>query len=140
MEIKLSSLIELNNIVKTYSSGETRVLALNHINLKIEQHELLAIIGESGSGKSTMMNIVGLLDKPSSGSYQLKGKEVAKLSEDELAAIRNQTIGFVFQSFFLLPRSNAIKNVAIPLLYRDKSLKEAKDTALSMLEKWGLKT
>ncbi|MEK6731474.1 MAG: ABC transporter ATP-binding protein [Pseudomonadota bacterium] len=128
-------MIQLHDITKTYITGETTLFALNHVNLTINEHELVAIIGESGSGKSTMLHTLGLLDKPTSGSYLLNGKEVAKLSDDELSSLRNLKMGFAFQAFFLLPRFDAIHNVMLPLLYRGVSFKESKERALQMLDK-----
>ena len=136
--MKLLPIINLSNIVKIYKSGSDDLLALNHINLIVSKGELTAIIGESGSGKSTLLNIIGLLDKPSSGIYQLSGIAVDELSDDELSVIRNQKIGFVFQSFFLLPRLNALQNVIMPLIYRGVHDKEAKLCGMAMLEKMGI--
>ena len=110
-------MIELDNITKVYKMGETEVVALNGIDLRIEQGEMISIIGPSGSGKSTLMNIMGCLDKPTSGRYRLDEIEVSKLSDDKLAEIRNKKIGFVFQSFNLLPRTTALANVELPLIY-----------------------
>jgi putative ABC transport system ATP-binding protein len=110
-------MIELDNITKVYKMGETEVVALNGIDLRIEQGEMISIIGPSGSGKSTLMNIMGCLDKPTSGQYRLEEIEVNKLSDDKLAEIRNKKIGFVFQSFNLLPRTTALANVELPLIY-----------------------
>lgn len=110
-------MIELDNITKVYKMGETEVVALNGIDLRIEQGEIISIIGPSGSGKSTLMNIMGCLDKPTSGQYRLEEIEVNKLSDDKLAEIRNKKIGFVFQSFNLLPRTTALANVELPLIY-----------------------
>lgn len=110
-------MIELANITKVYKMGETEVVALNGVDLRIEQGEMISIIGSSGSGKSTLMNIMGCLDKPTSGQYRLDEIEVSKLSDDKLAEIRNKKIGFVFQSFNLLPRTTALDNVELPLIY-----------------------
>lgn len=110
-------MIELDNITKMYKMGETEVVALNGIDLRIEQGEMISIIGPSGSGKSTLMNIMGCLDKPTSGQYRLEEIEVSKLSDNKLAEIRNKKIGFVFQSFNLLPRTTALANVELPLIY-----------------------
>jgi len=110
-------MIELDNITKVYKMGETEVVALNEVDLRIEQGEMISIIGPSGSGKSTLMNIMGCLDKPTSGRYRLDEIEVSKLSDDKLAEIRNKKIGFVFQSFNLLPRTTALANVELPLIY-----------------------
>jgi len=110
-------MIELDNITKVYKMGETEVVALNGVDLRIEQGEMISIIGPSGSGKSTLMNIMGCLDKPTSGQYRLDEIEVSKLSDNKLAEIRNKKIGFVFQSFNLLPRTTALANVELPLIY-----------------------
>ncbi len=110
-------MIELDNITKAYKMGETEVVALNGVDLRIEQGEMISIIGPSGSGKSTLMNIMGCLDKPTSGQYRLEEIEVSKLSDNKLAEIRNKKIGFVFQSFNLLPRTTALANVELPLIY-----------------------
>lgn len=134
----MSHLIQLEELSKVYQTGSISVRALNEINLTIDPHEMMAIIGPSGSGKSTMMNIIGLLDRPTSGSFILNGKDMADCSEDELAEIRNRTIGFVFQSFFLLPRLNAEQNIMLPLLYRGVGIKEAQAMANDLLKKLGI--
>jgi putative ABC transport system ATP-binding protein len=110
-------MIEIQNITKVYQMGETEVRALDGVSLKIEDGEWIAITGPSGSGKSTLMAILGCLDSPTSGSYQLDGIDVAKMRDDQLAAVRNKKIGFVFQQFNLLSRTSALENVALPLLY-----------------------
>ena len=110
-------MIEIENITKVYQMGETEVRALDGVSLKIEDGEWVAITGPSGSGKSTLMAILGCLDTPTSGSYQLDGIDVAKMRDDQLAAVRNKKIGFVFQQFNLLARTSALENVALPLLY-----------------------
>jgi len=110
-------MIEIENITKVYQMGETEVRALDGVSLKIADGEWVAITGPSGSGKSTLMAILGCLDSPTSGSYQLDGIDVAKMSDDQLAAVRNKKIGFVFQQFNLLARTSALENVALPLLY-----------------------
>jgi len=110
-------MIRLSNIRKTYQMGDTAVPALRGVSLTIQAGEFMAIMGPSGSGKSTLMHVLGLLDVPESGTYELLGQDVSKLGEDELAALRSKSIGFVFQQFNLLPRTTALENVALPLLY-----------------------
>lgn len=110
-------LIDIRDITKVYEMGQEKVHALSGVTLGVERGEYVAIMGPSGSGKSTLMNLIGCLDTPTSGSYTLNGREVATMSDDELAAIRNQEIGFVFQTFNLLPRTNAIHQVELPLVY-----------------------
>jgi len=129
-------MIELDNITKVYKMGETEVVALNGVDLRIEQGEMISIIGSSGSGKSTLMNIMGCLDKPTSGQYRLEEIEVSKLSDNKLAEIRNKKIGFVFQSFNLLPRTTALANVELPLIYSGAS--NRRQRALQVLESVGL--
>ena len=118
--------------------GDQRVKALSHINLAIEANEYIAFIGSSGSGKSTMMNILGCLDQPTKGTYLLNNKNVSLLSQNELAEIRNQEIGFIFQSFNLLPRASALNNVMLPLVYKGIALNERKRLAIEALEKVNL--
>lgn len=130
--------IVLKNIVKTYSMGETSFNALDGIDLTIEEGSFLAIMGASGSGKSTMMNILGCLDRPTSGAYWLDGQQVADFSDDELAIVRNQKIGFIFQNFNLLPRMNALHNVALPLIYAGVPLSERLKRAEKALVSVGL--
>lgn len=130
--------IKLENISKFYALERTKVMALHDVNLEIEAGELVAIVGASGSGKSTLMNIIGLLDRPNEGHYFLQGQDVTTLSDIELAKIRNRTIGFVFQSFYLLPRLNVIENIGLPLYYRKMEEKEIDQQALMMLEKLGI--
>ena len=115
-------MIELRDLVKTYQKAkEPPVKAIDHVSLTIAQGELVAILGPSGSGKSTLMNVMGLLDRPDSGEYLLNGRAVQALSEDELARVRNRVIGFVFQSYHLMPRTTALENVQLPLLYADRA-------------------
>lgn len=114
-------MIELSAVSKTYEKGATVVRALADVSLSLESGSFVAIVGPSGSGKSTMMNVIGLLDRPDSGGYRLGGRDVGGLDPDELAAIRNARIGFVFQSFHLLPRTTALENVELPLVYSDRS-------------------
>lgn len=110
-------MIKLENIVKIYKTEATQVIALNGITCHIDRGEMVSIMGPSGSGKSTLMNLIGCLDRPTSGRYELDGKDVSRLKEDQLAEIRNKQIGFVFQSFNLLPRVTAVANVELPLVY-----------------------
>ena len=131
-------LIVCHDLIKTYRLGETDVHALRGISLKIEPGEFVAIMGASGSGKSTLMNILGCLDVPSSGAYILQGIDVSTLSANRLADIRNQKIGFVFQSFNLIPRTTARENVQLPLFYRGVSSREQQVLALHALERVGL--
>lgn len=133
------SLIELKNITKSYPLGETQLQILKGITLHIGLGEFVAIMGPSGSGKSTLMNILGCLDKPTSGSYLLDGKRVDGLSSDELAQIRNQKIGFVFQGFNLLSRTTALENVELPMVYSGIGAAERRERAQKALEKVGLR-
>jgi len=132
--------IELRNIERTYSSGEVEVKAVRGVSLKIEAGEFVAIMGASGSGKSTMMNTLGCLDRPTGGVYLLDGIDVSKLNRDELAAIRNSKIGFIFQGFNLLSRTSAIENVELPMLYSRKrfSARQLREKALAALATVGL--
>lgn len=132
------SLIELSQIEKNYGAGSAQHRILRGIDLQIEQGEFVAIMGASGSGKSTLMNIIGLLDKPSSGEYRLNDRPVNDLSDDELANLRNHSIGFVFQQFYLLPRLTALENVALPLSYRTISVADRLKLAKNMLNKVGM--
>lgn len=133
------SLIELKNITKSYPLGDGELQILKGINLEIEKGEFVAIMGPSGSGKSTCMNILGCLDKPTSGTYRLDGVNVETLSSDELAAIRNQKIGFVFQGFNLLSRTSALENVELPMVYANIAAEKRRQRAELALEKVGLK-
>jgi putative ABC transport system ATP-binding protein len=133
------SLIEIRDVCKVYDLGEVKVEALKHATLTIEQGEYVALIGPSGSGKSTLMNTLGCLDRPTSGSYKLAGEEIATMSRDERAVIRNQRIGFVFQNFNLLGRTSAIENVELPLLYaKHISSAERRRRAIDKLRMVGL--
>lgn len=131
-------LIALHNISKKYRVGEVESTVLNGISLAVNQGEMLAIIGASGSGKSTLMNIIGLLDKACHGDYFLKGANVAGLSDDQLAILRNQHIGFVFQQFNLLPRFTAEQNIALPLIYRNESQELIKQKTTEVLARVGM--
>ncbi|NCX93912.1 MAG: ABC transporter ATP-binding protein [Gammaproteobacteria bacterium] len=135
----MSYVIELSNIRKTYTIGDQVQQVLRGVTLSIQQGELLSIMGQSGSGKTTLMNIIGLLDRPDEGEYRFEGQLIENYSNDELAHIRNLKVGFVFQSFFLLPRLNALQNVSLPLLYRGLPEEEMHERALAMLEKVGMK-
>ncbi len=133
-------LIRLTDVCKTYKLGELDVPVLKGVSLSIERGELVALMGASGSGKSTLMNILGCLDRPTSGQFWLDGQELSRLSNDERALIRNKKIGFVFQSFNLLPRTSALDNVMMPLAYAKASLsgREARRRATALLERVGL--
>lgn len=131
-------MIELKDIRKVYNLGKVELEVIKGISLKIEKGEYVAIVGPSGSGKSTLMNIIGLLDKPTSGNYLLDGLEVSTLNDMQLASLRNRNIGFVFQSFNLLSKLNALENVELPMLYAKIPPKERRQRALSALERVGL--
>jgi len=136
-----SKLIEIKDLSKVYGAGSIAVQALRSVNATVEKGEFVAVMGASGSGKSTLMNILGCLDRPTSGAYVLDGEDVSRLSKDRLAGVRNKKIGFVFQSYNLLPRLTAVKNVMLPMLYNGhnhKSDKERYEHALAMLESVGL--
>lgn len=137
------ALIEFSQVIKSFQMGHETILALDRVDLRIEQGEHVSIIGPSGSGKSTLMNILGLLDQPTSGTYHLEGRAVASLDDNERAKMRNQKIGFVFQSFNLLPRATALRNVEMPLVYSasyDKgySASKQREMAMEALERVGL--
>ena len=136
----LNSLIDIKNIYKKYCIGTNEVFALKNVSLKINQGEFVTIIGKSGSGKSTLMNILGCLDAPSSGEYHLLGEPVFKTGENKLAEIRNKTIGFIFQSFNLIPNLTALENVELPLIYRGMPKNERLAFAKEALFKVGLET
>ena len=132
-------MINIINVSKEYNLGANSFLALDKINLNINTGDFVSIMGSSGSGKSTLMNIIGCLDAPSSGDYKLNKNNISKLSSNELATIRNKKIGFIFQSFNLLPRLNALENVMLPLLYSGKSSDDRKNLALNALNSVGLR-
>jgi putative ABC transport system ATP-binding protein len=134
----LMELITLKNVCKYYNMGDQTVKALDHIDLSISKNEYIAFIGSSGSGKSTMMNILGCLDKPSDGTYLLNKTDVSSLTANELSRIRNREIGFIFQSFNLLPRASALHNVMLPLVYKGIRYSERKRLAVEVLEKVNL--
>jgi putative ABC transport system ATP-binding protein len=134
----VSALIVCEDMWKIYRLGDVEVQALRGLNLTIQQGEFVAIMGSSGSGKSTLMNILGCLDQPTRGQYRLSGHEVGNLRPDQLAEIRNRQIGFVFQSFNLIPRTSALENAQLPLFYRGLSLKEQRTLASAALQRVGL--
>ena len=134
----MKTLLKAENLIKTYGEGKSKTTALDNVSLNVAKGEFLAIIGASGSGKSTLMNILGCLDKPTSGKYFFEDRLVLGLSADSLARIRNQKIGFIFQSFNLLARTTALKNVELPLLYGNVSGKDMRTKAESLLAKVGL--
>tara|TARA_B100000963_G_scaffold316556_1_gene296448 strand:- start:5448 stop:6176 length:729 start_codon:yes stop_codon:yes gene_type:complete len=135
---KMKTLISIERLRKTYHIGTQQVHALDGLDLAINVNDYVALMGPSGSGKSTLMNVLGCLDSPTSGSYHLNGQNVAKLDEDELAEIRNREIGFVFQTFNLLPRYNALENVALPLIYAGISKRERLERSEEVLGMVGL--
>ena len=131
-------ILKLTDICKDYMQGKEPVRVLKNINLEVEQGDYIAIMGPSGSGKSTLMNIIGCLDVPTSGEYELNGNNLRNLKDDDLADMRNKYIGFVFQSFYLMPKMEAVDNVALPLLYADVPLKERRQRAEEALKAVGL--
>ena len=132
------AILKLTDICKDYIQGKEPVRVLKNVSMTVEQGDYLAIMGPSGSGKTTLMNLIGCLDVPTSGSYELDGRNLKDLSDDDLAEIRNKYIGFVFQSFHLLPKMNALDNVALPLLYAGVPLKERRERAAEALKAVGL--
>ncbi len=135
----MNEVIQIANLRKTFRLGDQIINALNDVSLTIHKNEYVALMGPSGSGKSTLMNILGCLDSPSAGSYRLNNTEVAKMTDDQLAHVRNKEIGFVFQTFNLLPRLTALENVALPLIYAGMSGKERQQRAEYVMEQVGLK-
>ena len=131
-------MIEINNISKVFRTSEVETVALNHVNLEVKEGEFVAIMGPSGCGKSTLLNIMGLLDAPSSGKIEINGTSVESMKDKELAAFRNKTLGFVFQSFHLINSLNVIDNVELPLLYRKMAAKERTRLAKEVLDRVGL--
>lgn len=132
-------MIKMKNISKTFVMGEEEIDALDSVDFNVEQGEFVSIVGPSGSGKSTLMNILGLLDIPDSGKYLLDDMDVSLLADRELARLRNKKIGFIFQSFNLLQKLNALENIQVPLLYQGIAGKESKKIAMEYIEKVGLK-
>ncbi len=131
-------ILEMHNICKEYPIGKSVAQILKHIDLQVHENDYLAIMGPSGSGKTTLMNLIGCLDVPTSGSYSLGGRDMTKCSDNQLADVRNRELGFVFQSFHLLPRMNALDNVALPLLYRGIKKEERRERAMEALKIVGL--
>lgn len=134
----MEKMISIKNLNKIYKTGSVEVHALKDVNIEINYGEFIAIMGHSGSGKSTLMNIMGCLDRPTSGKYLLDGIEIDKQSADELSLIRNKKIGFVFQAFNLIPRTNVLKNVELPMIYAKVNTKHRRERAMELLEKVSL--
>ena len=134
----MSALIEFDAVCKYYQMGDTTVKAADHITMKIEKGEFVAIVGQSGSGKSTCMNIIGCLDVPTHGTYRLNGKDVGRMNRNELASVRNEMLGFIFQQYNLLPRLNLLENVEVPLIYAGMPRAERRRRAREALEQVGL--
>jgi putative ABC transport system ATP-binding protein len=134
----VTAIIRLRELAREYRMGSERILALRGVTLEIHRNEYVAVMGPSGSGKSTMMNVLGCLDTPSAGEYWLNGEEVSRLSDDELARVRNREIGFVFQTFNLLPRATALHNVELPLVYAGVRARERRERAVAALKRVGL--
>ena len=134
----MSAIIRIRDLAREYRMGSELILALRGVTLEIHRNEYVAIMGPSGSGKSTMMNVLGCLDTPTAGEYWLNGEEVSRLSDDALARVRNREIGFVFQTFNLLPRATALHNVELPLVYAGVRARERRDRAAAALERVGL--
>ena len=134
----MSALIEFDNVCKYYQMGDTTVKAADHISMQIQKGEFVAIVGQSGSGKSTCMNIIGCLDVPTEGSYRLNGRDVGGMGKDELAEIRNEMLGFIFQQYNLLPKLDLLENVEVPLIYAGVPAHERHQRATAALEQVGL--
>ena len=134
----MAAVVEMSNVTKTYGEGSSIVKALDGVDIRIKKGEFVAIVGASGSGKSTMMNLIGCLDRPTTGVVKVAGEDLSELNDKKLTSLRNYAIGFVFQSFFLLPKTDALDNVATPLFYRGVSAKEARFRAMEMLTKLGM--
>ena len=134
----MSALIEFEEVCKYYQMGDTTVKAADHITMKIDKGEFVAIVGQSGSGKSTCMNIIGCLDVPTHGVYRLNGRDVGKMSRNELAAVRNEMLGFIFQQYNLIPKLTVLENVELPLLYAGVGAEERKERAVAALGRVGL--
>ncbi len=134
----MTTVVKVNNLSKTYGAGDTAVYALKKVNIEIEQGDFVAIMGASGSGKSTLMNILGCLDAPTEGNYWIRNLDVADLDEEQLAVVRSQLIGFVFQSFNLIPRTSALRNVELPMAYQGVSRAERRRRAAEALTAVGL--
>ena len=134
----MSALIEFEEVCKYYQMGDTTVKAADHITMKIDKGEFVAIVGQSGSGKSTCMNIIGCLDVPTHGVYRLNGRDVGKMSRNELASVRNEMLGFIFQQYNLIPKLTVLENVELPLLYAGVGAEERKERAVAALGRVGL--
>ena len=134
----MSALIEFREVCKTYQMGDTTIQAADHISMRIEKGEFVAIVGQSGSGKSTCMNIIGCLDVPTSGAYLLDGRDVGKMNSNQLASIRNELLGFIFQQYNLLPKLDLLENVEVPLMYAGVPKAERRRRAREVLEQVGL--
>ena len=134
----MAAVIDINALTKTYTMGETQVRALRGVDLTIQTNEYVALMGPSGSGKSTLMNLLGCLDTPTDGRYLLDGRDVSRMNDAELANIRNEKIGFVFQTFNLLPRQSTLENVALPLVYAGLGKKDRQERAAAVLDTVGL--
>ena len=134
----MAAVVEMSNVTKTYGEGSSIVKALDGVDIRIKKGEFVAIVGASGSGKSTIMNLIGCLDRPTTGVVKVAGEDLSELNDKKLTSLRNYAIGFVFQSFFLLPKTDALDNVATPLFYRGVPAKEARFRAMEMLTKLGM--